>query len=624
MSKISTEMQNNFSDIVPDIIKEKKFDKLVKEAEKTFKLIEKKNSDNPDVLEKIRKEYRDVIEARNKAQQKESIKWTELVAEEYKILKEEVKDLDKYWEADKANYSYNTGLFLTKDKNWKFISNWKKIPKEVIQKIENNTKIFIEWNISIKNLSNSEIWWMLSWLETLVENWDKNIKEKFINHLSKDHEWLIYLKNNWWDIATNLQFEAKLMKPLINEIIQSASLAINNELINFIKKNNPEINEEELKLILSKVNKKLDQWSNMSEIISILEWFKNKTNPKDFILFVKKVFELSTIKHKFKIQVDKIELEYSTKKLKQEWLDEEKKKKLQKTIEKLKWKKQKSETILKSQTAQVDVLELASTDERLSIQAIKSCKKEKSDIQLTQDLIKLSKEKWLKNTEIKLNKSLYKLIKIESSITLIREKNKEIYNIKDNSNLEQYEYKENTYYETKTYQYPNWEKLVYIETPDWYNIDNWTEWNEWIDITKEEFESIKNKPENLKNLLNFKETLNELNIDFIWEHRFDFIQKLNNIDPTLDIKIDSQNYINNTELKKILNWIIVLSWNEKPYNNINSIKKSLRNISNSWIDTEKKDNKWSPIEKLFIDKWIINKNSSTSYFKIDKMKENYK
>ena len=136
MSKISTEMQNNFSDIVPDIIKEKKFDKLVKEAEKTFKLIEKKNSDNPDVLEKIRKEYRDVIEARNKAQQKESIKWTELVAEEYKILKEEVKDLDKYWEADKANYSYNTGLFLTKDKNWKFISNWKKIPKKVIQKIK--------------------------------------------------------------------------------------------------------------------------------------------------------------------------------------------------------------------------------------------------------------------------------------------------------------------------------------------------------------------------------------------------------------------------------------------------------------------------------------------------------
>jgi len=263
--------------------------------------------------------------------------------------------------------------------------------------------------------------------------------------------------------------------------------------------------------------------------------------------------------------------------------------------------------------------------QELEVLQNKTPKQEQELLKLKKELLTY-KEKIIKAEQI-IKSSQATDKELERYIYLINNwvSKKEAYkDFKENNTANNIDLKQNSYYETKTYKYPNWTELVYIETPDWYNIDNWTEWNEWIDITKEEFESIKNRPENLKNLLKFKETLTELNIDFIWEHRFDFIQKLNNIDPTLNIKIDSQNYINNTELKKILNWIIVLSWNKKPNNNLNSIKKSLRDISNSWIDAGKKDNKWSPIEKLFINKWIINKDSSTSYFKIDKMKENYK
>jgi hypothetical protein len=285
-------------------------------------------------------------------------------------------------------------------------------------------------------------------------------------------------------------------------------------------------------------------------------------------------------------------------------------------------------TIAKTHLLNVNYWLKQITDRIIELEKIKN-----KSVQQKQELKKL------KSNRIELKKDVQKAEnivitaqasneEIERYIYLVNNwasKEEALNDFKENKTISNDTIQENSYYETKSLKYPNWKELIYIETPDWYNIDNWKQSNERIDITKEEFESIKNNPENLKNLLNFKDTLTKLNIDFIWNNRFEFIKKLNNIDPTLNIKIDKENYINNTELKKILNWIITLSWNEKSTNNdIDSIKEKLRKISNSWLDDSKNDNIGTPIEKIFIKKWIIDKNSSINYFNINKMKENYR
>jgi hypothetical protein len=47
----------------------------------------------------------------------------------------------------------------------------------------------------------------------------------------------------------------------------------------------------------------------------------------------------------------------------------------------------------------------------------------------------------------------------------------------------------------------------------------------------------------MKNLITLNEKLSDLNLDFIWEKRFEYISLINNIDPTLNIRLD-ENYIN--------------------------------------------------------------------------------
>jgi hypothetical protein len=74
MSKISNEIQNKFSDVVPNIIKEKKFDEQINKASEIFNKLKIIYKNNPEILKNIENEYKDIVNARNYAKSKESIK----------------------------------------------------------------------------------------------------------------------------------------------------------------------------------------------------------------------------------------------------------------------------------------------------------------------------------------------------------------------------------------------------------------------------------------------------------------------------------------------------------------------------------------------------------------------
>ncbi len=739
MSKISNEIQNKFSDVVPNIIKEKKFDEQINKASKIFNKLKIIYKNNPEILKNIENEYKDIVNARNYAKSKESIKWETLVAQEYNNLKDEVDSLNtilKIYEEYKFNANNIINNIRIKDwinsQNYKnalneynelnklislYIQDWKININEFneivveytkIKKIEYQSKWLIsKWFWAITNIFSekyleytkndaTEIIWYKNWDHFLIKisEFEKQINNKNIRITELNQKalasYLEYLNSKWplnteilkkyfwkdklkelWDLWKKHKWETITQKLLKNAWIEK----IIEKIISFsdiIK--DPESTIPKLKKIPTKEEiqkvpiKDIKEFNHKySKICPNLTWKDKKVFTEILslskIVEIEKKWETKFLKDFNKIIDEKIK----EKKLSKEQIQILKEKTKNKSIlifnqwiellqnpnqacwfelaifvqnEVDKFLKENNLWVLKEKDRKTltrsiskthlekQILKFNTIDEKIEeLKAIKvkTIEQQKELNSLTKQKTEVNKEvikaKQILTTSQVNNKELERYVYLINKWISKKDAYKDFKENNVNNNIDE---KQNIYYETKTHKYPNWEELVYVETPDWYNIDNWIEWNEWIDITKEEFESIKNKPENLKNLLKFKETLSELNIDFIWKHRFDFIKKLNNIDHTLDIKIDEKNYINNTELKKILSWIIILSWNKKPANNLNTIKQALRNISNSWIDSGKKDNKWSPIEKIFINKWIINKDSTTSYFKIDEMAEYYK
>ncbi len=606
MVKLKTEVQNNISEIIPDFVKKKKFDKLVNEGKKTYEKIKNRNTD-PEVLKKIEKEYNDVINARNYAKSEQSINWTELVAQEYSALKKEVMDLGRYLKADISNYSFDTKKFLIKDENNILISNWKKTPKRILNKIEKNTEIYLNWNISLKNLSHNEIWWMLSWIEILIQSWKSSIKEKIINELSQDPKWLIFLKNNWTKIATNLQFEAKLIQPLFNDIIASASKAINIQITKYLKENNPDITDIEINDILSKINTELSKWTDMHKIITLLEKFKWVKSNAEFTDFIWNIIDLKSVETYFikeNIEINETDAKDGYKEAIKNNDSIEEVEKLKAKVEKTKKELKKTSSILKKQETQVKILETVSKSDKLSNTFINKTKDWLNDVEINKELIVIAKKEWLIELSNELEQTLTTFEQIQIETEILNETESIETNLNDiESNNETL----NEFTPVSTITYENWEELNYIKTSNWFNIDDWKENSEGIDITKDEFQRISWKEgyKAKENLIIFHDFfIKEVNIPIIWEKRKEILLAI----WSRDIQNDKDS-IKKWELELITNNILELIYWEKFNLKLQSAKLKLNKFSEH--SSTLSDNKtywirWTwKLEKMMIDRLII-------------------
>ncbi|QFR38695.1 hypothetical protein A9Q91_00480 [Candidatus Gracilibacteria bacterium 28_42_T64] len=79
---------------------------------------------------------------------------------------------------------------------------------------------------------------------------------------------------------------------------------------------------------------------------------------------------------------------------------------------------------------------------------------------------------------------------------------------------------------------------------------------ETIEITSTEAKQIKNNPEALQNLVDFKKLTERLNLSFLWNFRSDIIGVMNNLKGTSGIDMSDNDLINKTEVTKLLNFVL--------------------------------------------------------------------
>lgn len=111
----------------------------------------------------------------------------------------------------------------------------------------------------------------------------------------------------------------------------------------------------------------------------------------------------------------------------------------------------------------------------------------------------------------------------------------------------------------KTNQNDLYPKYLINNNWDWSFINlKWTE--EKIEITEEEAELVENNPEGLKNLIDMKEKLDELNLWFMWTFREQLISLSEEILWTNWIDKWDKNFIDINELNKLLNMVLNIAW----------------------------------------------------------------
>ncbi len=184
-----------------------------------------------------------------------------------------------------------------------------------------------------------------------------------------------------------------------------------------------------------------------------------------------------------------------------------------------------------------------------------------------------------------------------------------------------------TYTTLSTFSSSNWENS--FTTSSWITIDgiNDKEFKQlWIKETvdKKWKKIIKVwNPEALQNLINLKETLQELNLDFVWKYREDFYKALRNIKWFAEINNLDWDNISKYELMNLLNFILKVIWEWWDFKDEEAAKKKIRDINWWWIAWRKKDlftELW-PIWTIFEQKWYLNRRSSLYVINIEKLQD---
>ncbi len=130
-------------------------------------------------------------------------------------------------------------------------------------------------------------------------------------------------------------------------------------------------------------------------------------------------------------------------------------------------------------------------------------------------------------------------------------------------------------------------------------------------------------PEALNNLINLKETLKELNLDFVWKYKENFYKAMRNIKWFAEINNLDWDNISKYELLNLLNFILKVIWEDWDFKDEEAAKQKIREINWWWIAWRKKDvftELW-PIWTIFEQKWYLNRRSSLHIINIEKLQD---
>jgi hypothetical protein len=156
-------------------------------------------------------------------------------------------------------------------------------------------------------------------------------------------------------------------------------------------------------------------------------------------------------------------------------------------------------------------------------------------------------------------------------------------------------------------------------------------WNKIENITKDEYNSfeIKNwqvwNPEALKNLVNMREKLDKLWLEFVWNNRASIIKVMNN-DSEFKmswVNATDSNLMDKREFNILLQFILKINWEENPSTIESENYAKILRINQIWAISDKKEfHSWlSNIGTNFIKIWYFNSNWNIDIFWEDKLRQ---
>lgn len=163
---------------------------------------------------------------------------------------------------------------------------------------------------------------------------------------------------------------------------------------------------------------------------------------------------------------------------------------------------------------------------------------------------------------------------------------------------------------SNTFSYSDWTTFTYEQVSSWiYIVNNLT-------INSDEFDTIKRNKDALKNMENFKQTLEDLNLWWLWKYREPIFKAISN---KYTVEFNAKDdYLNSNELKIFLNAILKSIWYKwENITNLQDIKTQINVFNKVWVLSWMKDVNiyWnSLIEKSFIElydkdrTWILDQN----------------
>lgn len=161
----------------------------------------------------------------------------------------------------------------------------------------------------------------------------------------------------------------------------------------------------------------------------------------------------------------------------------------------------------------------------------------------------------------------------------------------------------------QTITYPSWGELEYRKIWWWeYIIKTW--WSLWnLEVSGKEFAIISKSEKAKENLINFGQTLKDLNLDWLLKYREKIFQAISN-KYTFQFSVWND-YLNPNEIMIFLKAILLSVWkNINSFTNFNDLKWWIIKINCVWIVwwKENVNNLWeSLIEETFVNKFDPNR-----------------
>ncbi len=408
-----------------------------------------------------------------------------------------------------------------------------------------------------------------------------------------------YLKDNWgWEILDIIKLfsspdvflkeayklknnpkKAELALELLNKNLNSIKEQFKKDLKEKFKKSNPNMSESEIDKIIEEMFDELMRYKDLNWLLDIYKTFDEYNKKYKLWLDINKeaeeLLKQKTLNLKTQILKNSQELEFAKKE----------------------WNNNKVQELEKNQKK----LELELSDLKLAGKA-----NQKFTNQDISDFVSWKKE---------ISKAIEEFIKNDKEFA-------KLYDQVDKEK-KQYEGKyweegkqENKFQEIKVsnkqIDYGDGTVIEYKES--WWNYLINTSYNK-IKVNHQEFLIISSSKEALKNLVKFRETLDELNLSWLWRYREQIFKWIaNKYVINFNLK---DNYLWENEMKIFLLAILKSVWIEpKSKTNFTVLKQWIMEKNNSWIfNNQKEINRYfeSMLDKEFISRFDSNRNGSFNF-----------